>query len=199
MNRAELLSDLRVFLADASEGSFTFSDDACYAALEKAQERCAAVLGLTYVEPDLAVDGNNEVEIPVDAISIVRVEIGEAPNPYYEIVVTPETSVPTFEEGSQVDPPTVMSVEIIRHNGHTAPINVDIPWISSGFDGFIVTVDGVEVSNLNQPYTVLEAPDNFTIEMSGSQQSWTVSWHDGVYLIGNDGDDPVNSNTFYVN
>jgi hypothetical protein len=75
MNRAELLNDLRVFLADASEGSFTFSDEACWAALEKAQEKCAAVLGLTYVEPYIAVDGNNEVEIPVDAISVTRVEI----------------------------------------------------------------------------------------------------------------------------
>ena len=189
MNRAELLNDLRVFLADASEGSFTFSDEACWAALEKAQEQCAATLGLTYIEPSLVVDENSEVEIPVDAISVTRVEIGAGT---YSISVTPEHSV--VREGSDI----ILSVSIIRSSGHTGPITIRTPVIQWPY-GFFMYVDDEEVYDVDEDgrYVFANAPDSYTMQFGGNI-AWMEAWSTGVTVEGNDGSGPVDSSVFYV-
>jgi hypothetical protein len=188
MNRAELLNDLRVFLADASEGSFTFSDEACWAALEKAQEQCAATLGLTYTEPSLAVDGNNEVEIPIDAISVVRVEVGHGT---YSISVSPEHSV---IEG----PDLTLSVSITRSSGHTDPITTRTPAIQRP-DEFFMYVNGEQVYDFDEDgrYVLANAPDSYTMQFGGNI-AWMEAWSTGVTVEGNDGSGPVDSSVFYV-
>lgn len=109
--------------------------------------------------------------------------------PYFEIVVTPSTSTVQFIAGDQVNPPLVLTVDIIRHNGFSEQVDILFPLMQGSWDGWVAIVNGVTlpVEAEYDNYLLVDAPDTFTCEFDGTSSGWSlVNWisPDGVQLIG---------------
>jgi hypothetical protein len=124
--------------------------------------------------------------------------------PFYKIFVEPQESTVSWDSnGYQDGAPLVLSVTIVRYNGHSAPINIALPEMEGSWVGWVAIINGAQITQLqaaNVPFILDAAPDTFTMEFSGTQAGWSLqNWQGGVQVIGDDGSgELVRSNVFSV-
>jgi hypothetical protein len=91
MNYAQIKNDLATLLGTLGPANLAFTQDQVDAAVQWAQEQAARLVGLTYTEPNLPTidvtgpwgEAMKGVTIPMDAIKVLRCEIGVyVPPPY---------------------------------------------------------------------------------------------------------------------
>ena len=196
---SQIQSDLAILMGTLAPGNYTWTPQQILDAIQWAQEEEARLSGLTYLEVDLPAysvsgpwgEAEQQVDIPIDAIKVVRCEIGEPVTPVgsYTITVSPTSSLITLDGST----PTTVDVVITRTGGFTELIDIySNSFIQSQSPLIDGSVDGTLFENLSQTIPGLgnglsNVPDTFQVQVWATDAGWALDglvWTN-AHLTGN--------------